>query len=200
MMLDGAEADLNTEEQQDGSLRAALGAKWTALASNTMNGPYRNNIVMYRQKVDQAKAQDEVSTKRFNDQKGELEILSKTPNDLVAMMPVSETSADLAQRPVSLAIKQALANIEGAKSKKEEILKDVVEKLANLNMVDTLLEVHQGQKSKDEVFGNTKEEFNQQFARLAEQDTLVQNSNKVIQENFGDFSKMKQSIAIDPTR
>jgi len=62
--------------------------------------------------------------------------LSKTPNDLIAMMPVSESSADLAQRPVSQAIKQALTNIEHAKTKKDDLLKDIVEKLANLNMIE----------------------------------------------------------------
>ena len=60
---------------------------------------------MYRTKIQQAQAQDDVSSKRFNDQKGELEILAKTPQDLIAMMPVSESSADLAGKPVSLAIK-----------------------------------------------------------------------------------------------
>ena len=200
MMIDATEKDLNDEENQDNQLRTAIGAKWTALPSNTMNQPYRQNIAMYRTKIQQAQSQDEVSSKRFNEQKGELEILAKTPQDLIAMMPVSESSADLASRPVSQAIKQALTNIDNAKLKKDELLKEIVEKLANLNMIEQLLEVHQGQKSKDEVFSAKKEEFNQQFAHLAEQDALVTSSNKVIEENFNEFSKMKQSIAIDPTR
>jgi len=61
-------------------------------------------------------------------------------------MPVSETATSIAQKPVSLAIKQALGNIEGAKTKKDEILRECVEMLANLNMVNELLEVHQGTK------------------------------------------------------
>lgn len=54
------------------------GPKWTALPSNGMNGPYKQNIQMYRAKVDQAGNQDASSMSRFNDQKSELDILTKT--------------------------------------------------------------------------------------------------------------------------
>ena len=43
-----------------------------------------------------------------------------------------------------MAIKQALDNIENAKSKKDDILRECVEKLANLSVIDELMLVHQG--------------------------------------------------------
>lgn len=46
-----------------------------------------------------------MSFQKFQDQKPELEILSKTPNELVAMMPVSDTAQAAAENPVSVAIK-----------------------------------------------------------------------------------------------
>ena len=85
------------------------------MPSNTVTGPYKQNIAMYRTKIDQAKSQDDVSAKKFNDQKGELELLSKTPQDLEAMMPISESGVALAQKPVAVAIKGALDDIEAAK-------------------------------------------------------------------------------------
>jgi|TARA_B110000305_G_C19306608_1_gene571884 vacuolar-type H+-ATPase subunit H len=54
--------------------------------------------------------------------------------------------------PVSKAIKQALDNIEGAKTKKTELLSEAVTNLANLNMVEHLMQVHTGKKTKDAVF------------------------------------------------
>ena len=60
--------------------------------------------------------------------------------------------------------------------------------------------VHQGQKTKAAVFGEKKEECNSYFKRIGEQDDLIKSSNNVISSNFGDFSKLKQSIQIDPTR
>lgn len=102
-------------------------------------------------------------------------------------MPVSETAQDIASRPVSVAIKQALDNIENGKAKKEEIIKEIVEKLSNLNMMETLMEVHQGTKSKDKVFTDMKSEFNTEFNRLAEQDQLINASNQVISSSIGDF-------------
>lgn len=116
------------------------------------------------------------------------------------MIPVSESAEAISERPVSKAIKQALDNIEGGKKRKEEIMRETVEELANLNCVDELMQVYQGQKQKDAVFLAIKTQFNEKFTKLAEQDQLIQASNKVIQENFADFSKLKASVAIDPTR
>jgi hypothetical protein len=57
-----------------------------------MNGAYKQNIQLYGTKVDQAKQQDQMSYQKFQEQRGELEILSKTPNELVAMMPQSDSA------------------------------------------------------------------------------------------------------------
>ena len=111
-------------------------------------------------KIKQAKQQDEQSQKRFNDQKSELEILGMSPQDLIKMMPSSESRDALAQRPCALAIKKSLETIEAAKLKKEELIRQAVENLANLNMIEELMEVHQGQKQKDGIFSSKKEEFN----------------------------------------
>ena len=60
------------------------------------------------------------------------------------MMPVSETAATIAQQPPAMAIKQALDNIDSAKLKKDDILREAVEKLANMNILDELMLVHSG--------------------------------------------------------
>ena len=83
-------------------------------------------------------------------------------------MPVSETAATIAQQPSALAIKQALDNIDSAKLKKDDILREAVEKLANMNILDDLMAVHSGQKQKDEVVSACKEDFNSFFKRLAD--------------------------------
>ena len=65
-----------------------------------------------------AKNQDGNTQQRYQDQKGELDILCKSTQELQSMMPSSDAGAAIADMPVSKAIKQALDNIEGAKTKK----------------------------------------------------------------------------------
>lgn len=78
LMLKEAEAVLMEEEGFDNHMRSQFGARWTAVPSTTMNGPYKQNLGMYAQKLEQAAKQDGSSAERFNSQKGELDILGKT--------------------------------------------------------------------------------------------------------------------------
>jgi len=48
----------------------------------------------------------------FNNQKSELEILTKTKQELISLIPVSDSANQIASQPASLALKQALDNIE----------------------------------------------------------------------------------------
>lgn len=58
-----------------------------------------------------AAAQDEQTSKRFSEQQGELAILACTKSELLAQLPQSMVGEDIAQKPESLAIKQALDHI-----------------------------------------------------------------------------------------
>lgn len=66
-------------------------------------------------------------------------------------------------------------------------MRESVEYLANINVIDDLMLVHQGQKTKDEVFSTIKEKFNDYFKRITDQDTLIKTSNEVITGNFPAF-------------
>ena len=116
------------------------------------------------------------------------------------MMPVSEQAQMVSEKPTAIAIKDALTNIENAQKKKSDILAEAVQNLANLNIVEQLMEVHTGKSTKDAVFTAQKEQFNTMFASCGKEDDLIKSSNKVIQEGMGDFNKLKQSIAVDPAR
>ena len=72
-------------------------------------------------------------------------------------MPNSETGKEIASKPESLAIQQALDIITNSKKRKDEIVQSAVANLANLNVVDELMKVHSKQESKDNVFGGAKE-------------------------------------------
>lgn len=99
-----------------------------------------------------------------------------------------------------MAIKDALDNIDNAHSRKSDTLAEAVQNLANLNIIEHLMEVHTGKKSKETVFADQKDQFNQMFSTCGKQDDLIKSSNKVIQEGMADFLKLKQSIAVDPAR
>lgn len=79
-------------------------------------------------------------------------MLTKTKQELLAEIPASTVVTDVSAMPAAVAIRQALDNHEAAKGKRDAALKEAVENLSNLNMVEQLLAVHQGQGSKDQVF------------------------------------------------
>jgi hypothetical protein len=60
------------------------------------------------------------------------------------MIPKSNFGEGIQQAPSAMAIKNALDTIEAAKQRKLEILADAVQRLANLNMTEDLVQVHQG--------------------------------------------------------
>lgn len=60
------------------------------------------------------------------------------------MIPASDSANEISEQPCSMAIKQALDNIDSAKTKQEEINREAVENLANMNVQEALMEVHQG--------------------------------------------------------
>lgn len=53
-MLAQCEGKLAKEEQEDANLRQTFGTKWPLPQSSAINGPYKNNINMYRSKLDLA--------------------------------------------------------------------------------------------------------------------------------------------------
>lgn len=80
-------------------------------------------------------------------------------------------------------------------------MKEMVQTLANLNMVEVLIQVHQGQLNKDTVFNENKEIFNEFSQRMAAQQDIMKQANTVISSSFDDFQKMKKATsAVDPTR
>ena len=81
---------------------------------------------------------------QMNMAKSELEILSKSPQELMAMMPETDSFKDVAAKPVSLAIKCALENTEKCQKEKTKSVKDARELLENLNCVEDLMLVHSG--------------------------------------------------------
>ena len=81
---------------------------------------------------------------QMNMAKSELEILGKSPNELMAMMPETESYKDVASKPVSLAIKCSLENIEKCQKEKTRLLKEAQETLDILNCIEELMLVHSG--------------------------------------------------------
>ena len=67
-------------------------------------------------------------------------------------------------------------------------------------MLDELLAVHQGQAQKDQVFSAQRGVYDEYFKRMGEQDALIKASNDVVGTTWPEFSKLKQSVQIDPTR
>jgi hypothetical protein len=116
------------------------------------------------------------------------------------MIPNSGQENGVASKPPAVAIKKALDDIEAGKKAKEDIVRGAVEALANLNMVEELMDVHNNNGSKDKVFDDKKKEYQAMFAAIAEQDKGIEAAKTSIQTNIGDFQKLKQSVMIDPAK
>ena len=69
-------------------------------------------------------------------------MLTKTKQELQAEIPPPVDVTDVSQMPAAVSIKQALDNQELAKQKRDAALKEAVENLSNINMIDELLTVH----------------------------------------------------------
>ena len=50
------------------------------------------------------------------------------------------------------------------------------------------------------MFAEKRQVYEEYFKKMGQQDTLISDSNKVISATWAEFSKLKQSVQIDPTR
>ena len=74
------------------------------------------------------------------------------------MLPASNVGAQLAESPVAINISDALSTTDSAQKRIIEILSECNQKIANLNLMDQLMEVHKGIASKDDVMAQQKQE------------------------------------------
>lgn len=79
-------------------------------------------------------------------------MLGKTRQELTAMIPQSADSADLSQAPPIVALKEALAELDQISNDKDNVMKEVVAKMDELNVVEDLMLVHKKQADKNTVF------------------------------------------------
>ena len=75
----------------------------------------------------------------FQQQQGNLVLLTKTKQELLAEIPAPTSVNDVSAMPAAVAIKQALDNHEQAKTKRDMALKEAVENLSNLSLIEQLL-------------------------------------------------------------
>lgn len=78
---------------------------------------------MYRSKLQIAANQDQNTKMRFDAQQGELQMLTKTRQELQAEIPPPVAVTDVSQMPAAVAVKQALDNNESAKGARDAALK-----------------------------------------------------------------------------
>lgn len=72
--------------------------------------------------------------------------------------------------------------------------------MANLNVIEKFMAVHQGTASKEEVIASQKGEYNEQFLKISSQEQLIKTANEVIMQNWPAFKNYKMAFTIDPSR
>lgn len=93
---------LEEEESTDNQMRSQYNQKWNRLPSNALNLQFKNSLNDFRNKASMAAEQDLKVETKWNSQKDQLQILTKTKADLAGMIPQSAETADMSQNPTVL--------------------------------------------------------------------------------------------------
>lgn len=90
-------------------MRAQFAAQLAQVVpSGRVNGPYRQQVEVYKQKIGQAGAVDQQIVARYEQCKQMFAMLAKSRGELVAMVPNSNNGQDISQNPIVLTIKNSL--------------------------------------------------------------------------------------------
>ncbi len=100
---------IDAEENEDTQLRTQHGARFNRPPSSTVNQAYKQSLMDYQTKIEMAAGTDvQIKTKYDSNTEG-FALLSKTRQDLSAMIPQSANAGQISQDPVVVGIKDALA-------------------------------------------------------------------------------------------
>jgi hypothetical protein len=69
-------------------------------------------------------------------QKGELEILTKSKQELIQLMPLNDQAQDLENHPTSISISDALSTVDDSQKRIIDILSEATQSISNLNIMD----------------------------------------------------------------
>lgn len=83
-------------------------------------------------------------------------------------MPTSAQAGELINMPAAVNVKNALENIDAAKKRKNEIMAEAVQDLANANTTDDLMKVHRGECTKDAIFSEMITPYTDKFGKISE--------------------------------
>jgi len=127
-------------------------------------------------------------------------MLSKSKQELAAMIPKSAGGADISSNPVVMTIKNALDQLNEIGLKKDEVMSEGLAMHENFNAVEDLMKVIQNCAQKAEVFESYKNKYNEHFAKNDEFETQRQNISQVIAQNGQGLNALIQQNKQDPAK
>lgn len=130
-----------------------------------MNQQYKQSMFEYGGKIDMAVATDDQISSKFNANKDGFSLLSKTRQELAAMIPQSANTASIGNDPAVVAIKEQISRLEECRLGKEKVMQDGMAMHDSINAVEELMKVNQGTASKGDVFESFKAKYMQHFAQ-----------------------------------
>ncbi len=151
-MIQAMEGDLAAEAQEDAALATQLGPKYTRVPSQQANVQYATSLADYKAKMGQAAATDLNIKQKFEANKQGFGMLSKSRQDIAALIPAAAAGASIDQNPAVVAIRSALEEIDGIGAQKDTVMQEGVAMMDNFNAVDECLAVHRGTMDKAAVF------------------------------------------------
>lgn len=91
---------IDQEEQADNQMRNQHGQKWNRLPSNALNAQFKQQISDLQQKALVAEETDKKLESKFQTQGEQLQLLTKSKNELSQMIPQSAGQKEIAENPV----------------------------------------------------------------------------------------------------
>lgn len=176
-ILDEAERMLNEEQQSDEQLLSQFKEKWTRTRSSKLNEPLRNNCAKYRQILDVAISADVTVKEKFNKHKNNIELLSKTEEEIQSALPssspVQSSNISAVER-----LKKLMAEVDALRSEREVLesefksaTADMKSKFMNALTEDGAINEHTlSVETLGEVFGPLQK---QSRDSIAKQETLI---------------------------
>jgi len=108
-VIQACQNTVKEEENEDTQLRTQHGPKWNRPPSAAVNQTYKQSLFEYQQKLENAMATDVQIRTKFEANREGFALLSKTRQDLAAMIPQTANASQIDSDPAVVAIKDCLA-------------------------------------------------------------------------------------------
>lgn len=199
-VINACKQALDAEEAEDTQLRNQHGIKFNRPPSTSVNAQYKQSLFDYSSKIEMASATDVQIESKFSTNTQGFALLSKTRQELGAMIPQSPVASQIGNDPAVAAIKEQLNQLEVIRQGKEKVMKDGMAMHDNMNAVEELMKVNAGTLQKGECFESFRAKYLAHFAQNEAFEAQKQGVAQIITQNSPQLNQLLSQVGNDPAK